>query len=165
MKQPLITREHIGESGIKYILEYFECDSFDHLPQSEIRQCHAVALHKDKMVIVHDSKRNTWGLVGGRPEEGETPEETLIREIKEESNMKVISCKPVGYQRVTNTENTQDPYYQLRYLAIVEPYGSFVSDPDLSIDRIQEINPNDYKKFFDHFEIGDAIIKRALSLR
>ncbi len=30
---------------------------------------------------------NTWALIGGKNEEGETPEETLLREIKEEANL------------------------------------------------------------------------------
>jgi len=164
MKSPLITKEHSGESGVTYILEYFECDSFDHLPQDEITQCYAVAFHGDKIVIVHNGKKDTWGLVGGSVEKGETLEQTLFREIKEESNMKVISYKPIGYQKVTDKVNPQKPFYQLRYFAKVEPYGAFESDPAQSVDRILEINPADYKKYFDWFEIGDVIMNRALDL-
>jgi len=158
----LLTTEYTGVAGVKYLFEYSECDSFDHLPQDEITQCYAAAFHGDNMVIVHNKKRDTWGFVGGTIEKGETLEETLRREIQEESNMNVISCRPIGYQKVIDTRNIQAPFYQLRYFAIVEPYGPFVSDPDCTIDKIAEIDPMDCKEYFDWFEIGDAIIARAL---
>jgi len=117
------------------------------------------------MVIVHNSKKDDWGLIGGTVEDDETIEETLIREIKEESNMKVLSYKPIGYQKVTDTRGIQKTFYQLRYFVIVEPYGPFESYPDITIDKIVEIDPSDYKKNFDWFEIGDAIIKKEVEFK
>jgi len=162
-KQP-ISVTYAGHSNVTYHLEYVECDSFDHLPQNEITQCYAVAFHGEKIVIVHNGRKDTWGFVGGTVEAGEDPEETLIREIKEESNMEVISYKPIGYQKVTDTRKIQKTFYQLRYFAIIEPYGPFESDPDGTIDKILEIKPLEYKKYFDWKKIGNAIIKRALEL-
>jgi ADP-ribose pyrophosphatase YjhB (NUDIX family) len=164
MEKSSIIKEYDGLSGEKYIFEYFDCDSFEDLPQNEIKQCYAVAFHKDKIVIVHNIKKGTWGLVGGSVENGETIDETLSREVQEESNMKVISHRPIGCQRVTEV-HTGKIYYQLRYFAIVEPYGPFVSDPDLTIDEMLEIDPRDYKKYFDWFEIGDAIMDKALNIK
>ena len=92
MVKPLITKEYTGVAGVTYILEYFECDSFEVLPQSDIKQCYAVAFNGDNMVIVHNGKKDTWGLVGGSVEEGETLGETLSREIKEESIMYGVQC-------------------------------------------------------------------------
>lgn len=165
MTKPLITKEYTGAAEVTYIFEYFECDSFDDLPQQDIKQCYAVAFNGNNIVIVHNGKKDTWGLVGGSVEEGETPEETLIREVQEESNMKVISCKPIGYQKVTDTRGIQKPFYQLRYFAIIEPYGPFESDPDLTIDKIAEIDPMDHKKYFDWLEIGDKIIERGVEFK
>lgn len=38
---------------------------------------------------------NTWSLLGGKNEPGETPEETAIRELKEEANIDVQELKPL----------------------------------------------------------------------
>lgn len=166
MTKPLITEEYTGVSKVTYLLEYFECDSFDHLPQNEIKQCYAVAFTpEEKIVIVHNGKKDTWGLVGGSVEAGETIEQTLAREVKEESNMEIISCKPVGYQKVTEVGSNEEPFYQLRYVATVKPYGPFESDPDGTIDKILLVDPSEYKEYFDWFEIGDAIVQRALALK
>ena len=39
----------------------------------------------------HIPNPNTWSLIGGAAEEGETAEETLIREVLEETNLKIDS--------------------------------------------------------------------------
>ncbi|MCK5021787.1 MAG: NUDIX domain-containing protein [Candidatus Pacebacteria bacterium] len=165
MKKLIISEEYIGNVGVKYIFEYYECDSFDHLPKESLRQCYSTAFYNEKMVIVHNGKKDTWGLVGGSVEKGEHPEETLIREVQEESNMKVVEFKPLGYQKVIDTRGIQKPFYQLRYFTVVEKIGEFESDPDGSIDKILCINPKDYKKYFDWGGIGEKIIEKALRLK
>ncbi len=147
-----------------YIFEYFQTDTFNQLPKDRITQSYAVAFHGDKIVIVHNGIKNTWGLVGGTIEKGETPEQTLIREVREESNMKVLKFTPIGYQKVWREDTPENYFFQLRFCAMVEPHGLFVSDPDGTIDRIAEINPADHKKYFDWGEIGEAIIERAIEL-
>lgn len=61
--------------------------------------------------------QGAYGLPGGKPEAGETPEETLIREVLEEVQCEIDNLEYIGYQRVT-----VDPdkfggasYAQLRY--------------------------------------------------
>lgn len=149
------------DETISFVL-YKDTDSFDSLDFSKIRQTYAVCLLKDKMVVVYHEKAKTWGLVGGSIEKGETLEDCLKREIQEESNMKVIDFKPVGYQEVTTGDKT---IYQLRYVCRVEPYGEFTGDPDGKITEIKIIDPKDYKQYFDWGEVGDQIVKRALEIK
>lgn len=160
----VITEEHIGHSGVRYIFEYKDTNSFDNLPLEMCKQTYGVCFYEDRLVIGYGGVKKHWGLIGGKVELGETLEETLAREIKEESNMKVLSSKPIGYQKVTDTRDGSE-IYQLRYACIVEPYGPFVSDPDGSITEIKLIDPADYKQYFDWGKIGERIIIRALELK
>ncbi|MCK5286027.1 MAG: NUDIX hydrolase [Candidatus Pacebacteria bacterium] len=164
MEKFIVSEKYLGNAGVEYIFEYYECDSFSHLSQEKIKQCYAVAFYKGKIVIVHNEEQDTWGLVGGSVEEGEDPNETLVREIKEESNMKVIDFKAIGCQKVIDTRGIQEPFYQLRYFANLEKIGEFKNDPDGSVDKILLINPKDYKKYFDWGEIGEKIIDRGIEL-
>src|SRR3989338_5172886 len=141
------------DGTVSFVL-YRDTDSFDFLDFNKIKQVHAVCLLKDKMVIVHHRK-NKWGLVGGNMEKGETAEDCLVREIKEESIMRVVDFKPVGYKEVTTGNKT---IYQLRYVCRVEPCGEFTNDPDGDITEIKIIDSKDYKQYFDWGEIGDQII-------
>jgi ADP-ribose pyrophosphatase YjhB (NUDIX family) len=159
-----ITEEYTGRSGVKYIFEYHDTDSFDDLPVELCKQTYGVCFYGDKMVIGYGGQKHDWGLIGGAVEQGETLLETLAREIKEESNMKVLRSRPIGYQKVTDTRDGS-MYYQLRYMCIVEPYGDFTSDPDGGITEIKLIDPADYKKYFDWGKIGESIISKAIRLK
>ncbi len=165
MPKPLIS-EYIGVSGVKYIFEFYESDTFDHLPKDKITQCYGVAFHGDKFLVVNNiSKPGQYTLIGGSVEPGENPNDTLVREIKEEGNMKVLKYKLIGYQKAIDTRGIQEPYYQLRYFAIVEPCGPFISDPAGKVTEVIECDENNYKKYFDWGEIGDFLIKKAIELK
>lgn len=79
--------------------------------------------------------------------------------------MKVVAFKPIGYQKVIDTRGIQKPYYQLRYVAIVEPYGPFVSDPAGKVTKLIMCTRDNYKEYFDWKEIGERLIERAYTLK
>ena len=63
-----------------------------------------IIIYQSKFLIVKDTsldktgkKYEWWGIPGGKPEKGENPKETLLREIKEETNLdvqivKILDC-------------------------------------------------------------------------
>jgi len=158
-----ITENYLGNSGVKYIFEYEDANSFDNLEYDKCRQAYGACFCDDKLVIGFGGKKNDWGLIGGTIEPGEKFEETLKREIQEESNMEVLKALPIGYQKVIDTRD--DSYiYQLRYACLVKPLGTFVSDPAGSVTEIKLIDPLEYKQYFDWGKIGERIIERALDL-
>ena len=159
-----IKANYKDKDGEEYIFEYSDSDSFNNLEYSLCKQTYGVCFYGNKMVIGFGGKKEGWGLIGGTIEKGETFEQTLRREIQEESNMEILGFLPIGYQKVINPQN-QSFTYQLRFVCIVRPYGPFVSDPDDSIKEIKLIDPMDYKKYFDWGDIGESIINRALKLK
>ncbi|MFH1210255.1 MAG: NUDIX hydrolase [archaeon] len=62
----------------------------------------AFIFNEKNQLLILKNKKGTWGIVGGHLKYNETPEEGLIREIKEETNIKVklITCLNV----VVNTK-------------------------------------------------------------
>ena len=148
------------------IFEYSDADTFDNLEKEYCKQSYGICFYEDKLVIVlgyFGAKDREWGFVGGRIEEGETFEETLRREVQEESNMEVLSFLPIGYQKVIKKDGTYK--YELRYVCKVKPYGPFVADPAGGvISEIKLIDPVDYKKYVNWGKIGDRLIERALEL-
>lgn len=157
-----LTDTYQSHSGTEYIFEYTDTDSFDDLDASMCTQTYGVCFYNKQMVIVLNGEKGTWGLVGGTIEPGETFEQTLRREVREESNMEILSFQPVGYQKVINTETGKE-IYQLRYACVVQPYGPFIGDlaSTGSITEMKLIDPKDYKQYFDWKKIGDRIITRA----
>jgi len=157
-----IKSQFTDNEGRLAVVTYEDTDSFDHLLNEKVTQVYGVCFVGDEIVIVYSGKRNHWILPGGSVENGETFDKCLKREVKEESNMKVLSLVPIGYQKVDFEGKI---FNQLRYVCMVEPYGDFISDPDGSITEIKLIDPKDYKQYFDWGAIGDRIMERALELR
>jgi ADP-ribose pyrophosphatase YjhB (NUDIX family) len=48
----------------------------------------------------HDPHRGLWSLPGGRIEAGESPEQAVVREVREETGLDVVSGRPVGRVRI-----------------------------------------------------------------
>lgn len=160
----MITEPHKNKDGmIDYIFEYHDADSFEALEHERCTQVYGVCFSEDKLVIGYGGHKNDWGLIGGTIEKGETFEYALRREIQEESNMKIISFKPIGYQKVINL-NDESCIYQLRYVCVVEQIGKFEFDPAGAITEIKLINPMEYKKYFDWGLIGERIISRGVEI-
>lgn len=161
-----ITTEYLGLSGVKYRFEFYPSETFEHLPQEQINQAYAFAFYGDKFLVVNNvEKPGLYGPLGGTVELGENPNDTLAREIKEEANMRVLEYKLIGYQRATDLSHAEAPTYQLRYFAIIEPIGPFVSDPAGKVTEHIYCDETDYKKYFDWGPIGDYIVARAMEMK
>ncbi len=98
---------------------------------------------------------------GGGVEVGETYEEAVVREVKEETNMKVLYQELIGFQDIYEPERI---IRQTRSFCVVEPYGEFVTDPDGEIKEIRLINPSEYKLYFDWGDRGERVMERALEI-
>ncbi len=141
---------------------YRDLDDLDEISNKKVHGVHAYCFCDCKLVLVYAEKKGTWTPAGGGLEAGESVEEAVIREVKEETNMKVLKQKIIGYHEAFEPNKI---HVQTRSVCLVEPYGPFVSDPDDGeITEIKLINPNDYKKYFDWGEVGDYIMQRALEL-
>ena len=73
--------------------------------------------HEGKITLVSDGKG--WVCPGGYPEDGETLEETLIREIAEEACASVVDRQYIGsirtYELPPVPEGSLPMFYQARY--------------------------------------------------
>ena len=150
----------INRAGQKLDLVYREDDPLKDLDGKILQSVHAFCFCGDELVIVYSAEKGYWASPGGGIESGETYEEAVIREVKEETNMKVLSQKFIGYQDVYEPNRI---IRQTRSVCIVEPYGPFVNDPDGDVTTIKLIDPADYKKYFDWGEVGERIMERALT--
>ncbi len=66
-------------------------------------------------------------MPGGGPEDGETSEETVIREVYEETTVKIGTCHFVGYQDMIRDGVTVG--YQARFACLVEKIDPIQPDP------------------------------------
>ena len=152
-------KNHTGQT-LKVI--YREKDPLVDLKGKDLQGVHAYCFVDDKIVVVYSRKKGYWTPPGGSIEPGESVEDTVIREVREETNMRVLQQEIIGYQDVYESERI---VRQTRSYCKVEPIGDFVSDPDGDITEIKLIDPKDHKQYFDWGVIGDRLIERALEIQ
>ena len=73
----------------------------------------------------NDYNHGKWIGVGGHIEDGEAPDQALIREIKEETGLDVLSYKLVGEIEFIDTD-----FSELMYLYIVDNYSGNLIECD-----------------------------------
>jgi|SRR3989344_7817437 len=138
---------------------YKESNPLNDLEGKILQGVHAYCFCNGKLVVVYADSKGYWTPPGGGIEAGESVAEAVAREVKEETNMKVLRQELIGYQDIYENGRI---VRQTRSFCEVEPFGDFVSDPDGDITEIRLIDPADYKKYFDWGVIGDRVIEQAM---
>jgi 8-oxo-dGTP diphosphatase len=157
-----ITSSLTSSSGESLRVEYSDINSELDYGEKKIAAVHAYCFYKDQLVIVYAKNKGYWTPPGGGVEEGESAREAVSREVKEETNMRVLKQRFIGYQDIHENQGITS---QTRSVCLVEPYGDFISDPDEDITEIKLIDPKDYKQYFDWGDIGDHLMMRALEIK
>ncbi|MBU1557787.1 NUDIX hydrolase [Patescibacteria group bacterium] len=150
-------------SGLQATATYEDMDDFSCLPYEKCTQVVCFAFYKNKLLLVRDGKKNSWGPAGGGIEKEETFEGCARRELTEEANVEMLSFKPIGYQKASLPNGPEE--HQLRVFCEVKPIGEFKEDPDGDITEIKYIDPKDYKQYFDWGEVGERIIERIFEFK
>lgn len=98
-----------------------------------ITQAYGVCLNEKNEVLLQKHPTRPWNIPGGKPEPGETYEQALIREVYEETNVRVDQPRLFGYQEVWVEGKIK--CYQLRYIARVTAIDERQPDPDEGVMR------------------------------
>lgn len=142
----------------EYRFDIFKTDSFSDLV--DVTQVYVVVVDREKKkVLLVYNKQGVWLLPGGKVEEGETLLQTLIREVKEETNrdVKLDTVTPLyyqlGYKKGEDGSWLVSPGVQVRYIVDVLNDLEFISDPDngdiIKVEWVDIDKVNDTLKWGD----------------
>src|SRR4030042_4604844 len=119
----------------------------------------------DKILLI---KRNTvpfkdyWALPGGRMDPGENVEQTIVREVKEETGLEVtIVCKVGEYVEKGVKDDVEYEYYPTCF--VVKPVGGEIKKQESEIQEIKifSLNRLPTPLAFEHAEMIKDYIKKA----
>src|SRR5260221_9602481 len=99
----------------------------------------AIIIEGDKILAMHRNKYGSeyFTLVGGRIDDGETAEQGLIREVREETGLQVTSA------RLVYIEEHPAPYNeQYIYLCTVAPHGDVAIQDDAEESTMNRYDMN-----------------------
>src|SRR5665647_2716674 len=109
----------------------------------------AILPYQDNKILL--IKRNTipfkgyWALPGGRMDPSETIEQTIVREVKEETGLDVTIVRKVGeYIETGVKDDVEYEYYPTCF--VVKPVGGEVKKQESEIQEIKIFSLNELPK-------------------
>ena len=125
-------------------------------------QVYGITFSDDKRILlrIEDGK---YRLTGGKPEKGETYEETVIRENIEEINIEVEDLHYLGYLLVK--EDDLEPYAQVRMITRIKKINP--NRPDIDNGKLydrQLVSLANVKDYLKYEEAGNDMIDAAIKL-
>jgi len=90
----------------------------------EIRQVYGFIFDSGGRILILDDE-GKYNLPGGRPENGESAVETLVREVREEVQVSIASIEYLGYQLIDGDEK----FAQVRMACEAEQIFPSATDP------------------------------------
>lgn len=122
-----------------------------------MKQIAAIILENDKgeiLLYLRDNKPdipfpNHWDLIGGHVEEGETPEEALLREVKEELDIDLTDY--TFYKKYECLSG--DAYENIKYI-----YSGKINLPIEEVTLLEGVRP----QYFSKAEIPNVLFANIL---
>lgn len=159
-----LTKEWLCDTGEKLRFTFIDADSQEKF--SPVAQCYGVCFNEKGEIAIGrniHALSGCWVLPGGRPEKGETPEQTLKRELLEELDITIDKFKLLGAQKVESiTEPNKEIYYQLRYAVIIKEIKPQTLDPDNgTMWERKFVRPEEVDKYLKWGVILKHLVKKA----
>ena len=118
-----------------------------------------------EILILDQTGDGSWTLPGGTIEAGETPADTLIRELGEEADITVKNITLIGIQKVDDPQNSNSTYhshYQVRYSCLIDQILPQTPDPDKGRVHIRKFVPaKNVTNYVRWGKTGRAIFAKA----
>ena len=158
-------QDKIVLKGRKYQLTWIRTDSLKgYFP---ITQVYGVCFDKYGNILIARSKPDDsrWQISGGTPEEGESTEQTLKRELLEEVDIEVEDIRILGVQKVEELGELIKTYYQVRCVCKIQKLLPLTPDPADNVLWERKLVPaKNISQFVRWGKTGEAMFKDAIEL-
>ncbi len=155
----LLHKENLDWKGVTHDLELYESDDMSNL--TFVNQAQAVPFVDENHIVIYKHIDGYYGLPGGTVEQGEKFEETLKREVYEESACEVLDYGFIGYIKDTQLPEKKIKH-QLRYWAKVKLLDEPINDPVGKAIAREVVEIGNANEKLDWGERGEKLLELAL---
>lgn len=125
----------------------------------EIRQVYGFIFALDGLLLLLEDE-GVYTLPGGKPENDESVEETLVRETQEEAQAQIGSMEYLGYQCVEGEEH----FAQVRFVALLDQLFPSAPDPSTGKQyRRMWVRPFEANALLNWGQSGDQQVSSAVA--
>ncbi|MDL2334821.1 MAG: NUDIX hydrolase [Chloroflexota bacterium] len=107
-------------------------------------------------------KGTTWALPKGTPNNGESTDETALREVAEETGLEVRIVAPVGAIDYFFTQDGQRIHKTVHYF-LMEPVGGSLDGHDHEFDEVRWMSIDEARRLMS-FQTERQIVEEALPM-
>ena len=123
----------------------------------EIRAAGGVVLHEGQLAVVHRPKYDDWSLPKGKLEPGETWEDAALREVEEETGLRVRLERPLATTHYTVSGGPKAVRWWRMSLV-----DDDVHEPDREVDQVRWVTPGEAMRLLT-YEPDRQLVRQALS--
>lgn len=127
----------------------------------------AILLNEQNQILLGKRVRGggvgKWALIGGKPDGSETPQEAIVREVKEELG---VDFRPVFLEKIRDKQSSDRAADERQAWDVYVYYGKFKGVPAFKPDEISEIalvsreQLQNFDIAFNHKEILNNFFKQ-----
>lgn len=131
-----------------------------------VTQASCVCYDDSGKVLIISDKLGKWGIPGGKPEVGETLEETAKREVLEEACVEIENLKLIGFRKVhienNPNKNEGENFLQARFVGKISKVFDSKEDPATgNIFERKLIAPEEFADFIKWPDAKELIEKAS----
>ena len=132
-------------------------------PLEDTTQALGICFTADHRIVLVTWNGEHWSLPGGSLEPGETLEQALTREVREEACARAVDSRYIGCQRVEELDSDRPAYYQTRFWARVE-LDEFRPEHEMTGRRL--VAPEEFRAtlFWGAEVTAGLILERGLAI-
>lgn len=156
----LVHKGKLDWKGVGYDLELYDADEIGGV--SPVTQVQAIPFVDDSHILVYKHIDGYYGLPGGSVEQGESFEEALKREIKEECAAEVLKYGLIGFVKGMQIDPPSKIGYQLRYWAHIRLLDQPINDPAGKAIAREIIKLEDVAAKLNWGERGEVLLQLAV---